>query len=73
MCVLGGILATCRRRCRPDDRAPIPSAPILRLSPESQRSQVVVTFAVFVGGEQVLRIVGAKPKATMVRELAGHL
>ncbi len=40
---------------------------------ETYDVQSVPTLAVFVGGEQVRRIVGAKPKAAMLRELAEYV
>jgi thioredoxin 1 len=40
---------------------------------ETYQVQSVPTLAVFVGGEQVKQIVGAKPKLALVRELADYL
>ena len=40
---------------------------------ETYDVQSVPTLAVFVGGEQVRRIVGAKPKAAVLRELAEYV
>jgi thioredoxin len=40
---------------------------------ETYQVQSVPTLAMFVGGEQVKQIVGAKPKLALVRELADYL
>ncbi len=43
------------------------------LTLETYNVMSVPTIAVFVGGEQVKQIVGAKPKSTLLRELADYL
>ena len=40
---------------------------------ETYNVMSVPTIAVFVGGEQVKQIVGARPKSTLLRELADYL
>ena len=43
------------------------------VSSETYNVMSVPTIAVFVGGEQVKQIVGARPKSTLLRELADYL